>query len=147
MDKKKLAKLLGLPEDADEKTITAAITKANEKALSHTEPVNGALVKLVGENRAIKISALLKAGLITPATQEAITAQYCKPEPLALSLSGGWDDGFDFLAKIIAENKTVPLGETSRAQLVELANTLAEGEANPIAADVEKRRTEAGLNK
>ena len=148
MDKKKLAKLLGLPEDSDEKAITAAIENANTKALSHTkpaEPVNTVLVGLVSENRAIKISGLVKAGLITPATQEAIAKQYTNPEALSLSLSGGWNDGFDFLVGIIAENKIVPLGEKSGRQLLELANALAAGEKNPIAADVEKRREDAGL--
>ncbi len=153
MNTKKLAKMLGLPEDADETTIMAAVKKANtkapDKALSQTgsTPASGPLVKLVAENRTIKLSGLLKAGLITPATLTAIEEQYTKTEPLTLSLSGGWDDGFDFLVRILTENKAVALGEKSKAQLLELSNTLATGEVNPIAADVDKRRSEAGLDK
>ena len=151
MDTKKLAELLGLPEDADEKAITAAISKANTKApakaLSQSEPASGALVKLVAENRNIKISGLVKAGLISPATQKAIEEQYTVTESLTLSLSGGWNDGFDFLVQILTENKTVALGGLSGPQLMELANARTQGAANPIAADVARRRVDAGLDK
>ncbi len=152
MDKKKIAKLLGLAEDADEAAIMAAITKtkaAPAKALSQASELStkDPIVNLVRENRAIKVAGLVKAGLITPAAKTAIEEQYTQPESLALTLSGGWDDGFDFLLRIIAENKTVPLGENSNGQLLELTNTRAVGEVNPIAADVEKRRTEAGMDK
>ncbi len=154
VDKKKVAKLLGLAEDTDEAGILAAIVKATKKApdkslalTTTSTPASGALVKLVVDNRNIKVGALVKAGVITPAIETAIKEQYTKAEPLALSLSGGWDDGFDFLVRILTENKTVPLGEKSAAQLLELANTRAQGEQNPIAADVNRRRAEAGMDK
>lgn len=153
MDKKKLAKLLGLAEDADEAAIIVAIQKKAddvpdpaEVVLSQTTKASP-IVKLVAKNRDIEVSALVTAGLLTPAAKTAIEEQYMKPEALSVSLSGGYDDGFDFLMKILAENKPVTLGEKTKAQLLELENTRAKGEANPIKADVERRRKEAGLDK
>lgn len=155
VDKKMLAKMLGLAEDADESAIKAAITKATakevvpDKVLSQTkvDPTNNVLVNLVAENRIIKIASLVKAGLVIPAVKTAIEDQYTKKDTLALSLSGGWDDGFDFLLKILAENATVALGEKSGQQLIELANTRAKGPENVIASDITRRRRDAGLDK
>lgn len=149
-----LCKMLDL-KDADDDAIVAAVKaksatpgkKDADKVLSQELTALSPLVKLVQDNRGIKISALVGAGLISPAVKTAIEEQYIKPESLALSMSSGHDDGFDFLVKIIAENKTVPLGEKTAAQLLELANTRAAGEANPIEKDVTRRRTEAGLDK
>ena len=97
------------------------------------------IIKLVCENRGGKVDNLVAAGLLTPAAKTAIEEKYMKPETLSLSLSGGWDDGFDFLVKIIAENRPVALGGKTGAQLLELANTRAKGDVNPIKADIDRR--------
>ncbi len=158
MDVKMLAKMLGLSEDSSEELVLAGITKLVEtkvappaKTLGLETPVAVAvdplLIKLMGENRQAKLTTLLSAGLITPAVGEIIKKKYVEVESLTLSLSKGTDDGFDTLFEVLASNKTVELGEKTSAQLLELANTRAKAPANPIAADVTRRREEAGLAK
>ena len=150
--KETLCKSLGVKADLSDDAIMLALeavkqkTPVKEKKLSQGG-VSDPLVKLVAENRGIKVSALVTAGLLTPAAKTAIEEQYMKPEALTLSLSGGWDDGFDFLVKVLSENKPVGLGEKTGAQLLELANTRARDETNPVTADVDRRREAAGLNK
>lgn len=130
----------GLADDADDAAIEAWIAKTKAAAaFSRTDPTSDVLVKLVAENRTIKIDGLVKAGLITPATKKAIEGQYTESKTLALTLATGANDGFDFLMQILTENKTVALGEKSAQQLLELANQRAQGEQNPIARDVDKR--------
>ena len=156
--KKELCGLLDLT-DADDDAIVAAVkliktpaklkTQPKTKALSQASELTATspIVKLVMDNRTIKVAALVQAGVITPATKTAIEKQYVVPEALALSMSIGYDDGFDFLMTVLAESKAVKLGEKSDAQLLELANTRATGAENPIAADVNRRRVEAGVDK
>lgn len=167
MDKKKLAKMLaplaglkneflgklylalaseempGLADDADDAAIEAWIAKTKAVTFSRTDPASDVLVRLVAENRTIKIDGLVKAGLITPAGKKAIEGQYTESKTLALTLATGANDGFDFLMQILAENKTVALGEKSAQQLLELSNRRAQGEQNPISRDIEKRRAAA----
>ncbi len=155
--KEKLAKSLGVAADTDEdalikafeavKTAGAVIDKSNKQDVllaqaAQTAP-SSPIIKLVCESRGVKVSNLVSAGLLTPAAKTAIEDQYMKPEKVSLSLSGGWDDGFDFLVQMIAENHPVALGAKTGAQLLELANTRAEGEVNPIKADIDKRVDDA----
>ena len=149
----RLCELLNMKEATPDALMAAIKTmseKGPDKVLSQSSqtqtPANGPLVKLVCENRSIKVSGLVTAGLITPAVKTAIEEQYMKPEQLALSLSGGWDDGFDFMVKILAENTSVALGEKTAAQLLELANTRAKREVNPLKDLVDRDRKEAGLD-
>ena len=58
---------------------------------------------------------------------------------MTLSLSKNPDDGFDTLYEVLVKNKTVPTGETTDAQLLELANTRAKGTANPVKDEVDRR--------
>lgn len=149
--KERLSKLLGL-KDGDEDAIVSAVetakatpAKAEDKTLSLAAqtPTNATLVKLVVENRGIKLAGLVKAGLITPAVKTAIEGQYMEPDSLALSLSVDGDDGFDFLVKILTENTPVALGEKTQAQLLELSNTRAKEEESPLVANMLKLRKEA----
>ena len=145
--KEKLAKALDVAADSDEDAIMKAFEAVKAKGnnqdveLAHTTPTKASapLVKLVCENRSGKVAQLVSAGLLTPAAKTAIEEQYMKPEAVSLSLSGGWDDGFDFLVKIIAENQPVPLVVRTGVQLLELANVRAQGEANPVKADIDRR--------
>ena len=107
--------------------------------------INPAVTKLVSENREIKLSGLVKAGLITPACKDVIVAKYVEGKAVALELSQKQDDGaFDFLYDILAKNDPVALKEKTGVQSLELANTAA-NKPNPIQADVNKRRATAGL--
>lgn len=146
MDKKVLAKLLGIAEDADDKLITSTIEALKKPApviaASQTvKAVDPVLVRVVAESRASKLNTLVNAGILNSAMKDIIEAKYVKEDALTLSLSRGGEDGFDLLLKVLTENKTVPLGERTGPQLLELANTRAtQQSANP---DLEQRREAA----
>lgn len=117
-----------------------AVAKVEEPVAVELSQVAGPqIVKLVSENRAIKIANLVTAGVITPAIKTAIYDKLIAPEVLSLSLSNEHDDGFDFLVQILTENKTVSLGEKTTAQSLELSNTRSQVEANPIKDDIDRR--------
>ena len=152
--KEKLVKSLDIAADTDDDAIMKAFeaVKTGGKVINKQNVVlaqtaqtapSSPLIKLVCESRGVKVSNLVSAGVLTPAAKTAIEDQYMKPERVSLSLSGGWDDGFDFLVQIIAENTPVVLGAKTGAQLLELANTRAKGEVNPIKADIDKRVDDA----
>ena len=145
---KKIAKALKLSKDnpTEEEVLLAlgtAIAPAKKK--EDVTVSSNPLVKLVGENREIKLSGLLKAGRITPAIKELISEKYVKVEALTLELSSGKDDGaFDFLFNILASNSPVSLSEISGLQTLELANP---GQKQPNAMEkvVTAKRKAAGL--
>ena len=156
MDVKTLAKLLGMAEDVSEELVLAEVTKlkttpaVKDEAVisaSQAKAVDPVIVQLMGENRQAKVSTLLSAGLITPAVNDIIAARYVEKQALTLSLSWGGDDGFDTLFEVLTKNKPVAIGEASGPQLLALANTKANGAINPVAADVNRRRELAGMDK
>ena len=154
LDMKKVAKSLGVKADevTDDMVVEAisagkakpADLPAVEIAASHA--VDPVIVSLMAENRKAKLATLVSAGLITPGINEIITKRYVEKTSLTLSLSKGGDDGFDCLFEVLTQNHPVELGETSGPQVLELANTRATTQANPVQADVARRRKEAGLD-
>ena len=110
-------------------------------ALSNEAIVVDPLIKLIGENRAMKLSSLVKAGLITPAVSDVITAKYVKPE--AVALEKGDSDGFDLLYQVLTTNKPVALEEESGVQSLELANQSAL-KTNVMEKVVSEKRKAAG---
>ena len=151
---KTVSKKLGLSgEKATEANVLLALdallvpvpNPAKEPAKVTVDDINPAVTKLVSENREIKLSGLVKAGLITPACKDVIVAKYVAPKAVALELSHKQDDGaFDFLYDILAKNDPVSLKEKTGVQSLELANRAVD-KPNPIQADVNKRRATAGL--
>jgi len=146
---KKLAAKLSLTGEPTEEGILAKlgdVVKPDDKASETTENVP-ALVKLLSENRAIKLSALVKAGKITPAMKEVIEKKYVDAESIKLELSSTKDmEAFDLLFEILSQNKPVDLSEQSGVQALELAN-VSTSKPNPIQADVTRRRAAAGMDK
>lgn len=141
---KKLAKKLGIK---DAEPTEAAVMLALEAKKDDKKPVTtkaDPLVQLVSDNRGMKLSGLVKAGLITPAVEKIIRDRYVEIGVLALSIEAGTDDGFDTLYKVLFENRPVKLDEVTGVQSLELANTGA-GEKNALSDVVEKSRKEAGL--
>lgn len=142
----KIYEKLGLSgEKATEANVLLALDKPTDKPVTSTPEPNLAVAKLVSENREIKLSGLVKAGLITPACKDAITAKYVEPKVVALELSQKADNGaFDFLYDILAQNDPVSLREQTGVQSLELANTGVD-KPNAIQVDIKKRRAAAGL--
>jgi hypothetical protein len=174
----KIAKALGLKEDASEEDILAAISKlsksekdleailsakttdltakvaALEEATKKTaalelslnpkkpEPI---LLKLAGENRGTKLSALVAAARITPAVKDKLAKVFVDGDALALSLSRG-DETFDQVVAALADNNPVELKELSGQQALELAGGPAKGtEKNAVQKNLAKRRAAAGI--
>jgi hypothetical protein len=149
MDHKVLADLLGLtditPENAEEK-IKAAIADLKKKAegaamqsaedeekkkkeeevaaaalaASAKKTADPVMVKLVTENRAMKLNALVAASKITPAVKDKLAKQFLDKDTLGLSLSSGTEDGFDAMITALSENNPVELAEQSGAQVIAL---------------------------
>ncbi len=140
MDVQQLASLLGMTGDVSEELVLAEVTKLKPKS------VDPLVVTLTAESRQAKLDALVTAGTITPAVKDIIASQYIDEDALTLSLANTGDDGFETLFKVLALNKPVALGENTAAQLLELSNTRAANNVNPVAADVDKRRKNAGMD-
>lgn len=142
---KTIYKALGLSGDkATEDGAVAAIDALIPKEEKPAKDL-GPLARLLSDNRALKLSGLLKAGLVTPALKEVIEAKYIKPEVCALELSQEKsNDAFDFLFDVLSKNTPVELGEQTPGQSLELANSQTD-KANPVQADIKKRREAAGL--
>jgi hypothetical protein len=148
---KKIAKLLGMSDDAPtEELVMSEVEKLNLKEaekvkLSRNTTNADYVVKMLSENRSIKLSNLLKAGLITPAVKDVITAKYVEVEALTLSMSTKGDDGFDLLYNVLVQNSPVKLEEVTGVQNLELANQSNE-QPNAIQKDIARRREEAGMD-
>ena len=130
----------------DKEAIAAAVKLAlADKAKIEAASANDPLVKLIGENREMKLSNFVKAGLLTPAVKDTIVAKYIEPKTLALELSGAVKDtSFDFLCEVIAANKPVKLDESTGVQTVELANG-QKVQMSSMEIDINRRRAAAGL--
>jgi len=142
----KLATKLGIKNAEEEAILLALETKTKDKveASNSVETKIDPLVKLVSENRAMKLSNLVKAGLITPAVKDVIAARYVEPKVLALSMQDKADDGFDLLQDILVQNRRVDLDETTGVQSLELSNPAA-AQPNAIQKDIARRRELVGL--
>lgn len=128
MDKKKLAKLLDIADDASDDLIESTIKGLQIPAvkLSQSDTVDPVLVRVVAESRAGKLNTLVNAGILAPAMKDIIETKYVKEDALTLSLGRGGEDGFDLLIKILAENKPTAslLNEKTSVQVLELSNKM-----------------------
>lgn len=102
------------------------------------------VVKLVSENRDIKLSGLVKAGIITPAVKDVIAARYVENKAVTMELSLGTDSGFDFLYDVLSKNNPVKLAEVTGVQSLELSNPSVKP-ASATKKVVNKKREAAGL--
>ena len=137
---KKLAEKLGL-KDATEDAVMLALDKKIVPPQEDND--SNPLVMLFSENRVNKLNTLVKGGIITPAVKDAIIAKYVTPESIALELNNGVKDDFDFLCKILMENRPVKLEAISGVQSLELSNPGVK--ESPMRKVVNKKRADAGL--
>jgi len=144
---KKLAIKLGLKEaEPTEELVLSALDELKKPDDKVTLSTNvDPLVRLIGDNREMKLSNLVKAGLITPAIKDLIAAKYVKAESVALELSKGDSDGFDLLHDVLVQNRPVKLGEVTGIQSLslELANPSAGG-VNHLKVAVDKLNEATG---
>lgn len=162
MDMRALATKLGIAKEIPDAELEAAIEKAideltsaveggdkesppapkeKEIAASHSPLV----LSLVAENRQSKIDSLLTAGNITPAQATKLSATFCKPEALKLSMNaeGKAVDGFDVTIetlKMATPNKT---GEKTGGQILKLSNADQASDKSPAVKNAEKRAAAA----
>ena len=139
---KKLAEKLGIK---DAEPTEAAVMLALEAKTTTTDDVDP-LVKLVADNRSMKLSNLVKAGLLTPALVKVIKDNYVEAGSLALSMAAPTADGFDMLCDVLTQNKPIKLDEVTGNQTLELANPGTK-EPNAMEKTVNKARKDAGLDK
>lgn len=123
-----------------------AAPAATVAASSDPKPLDPLVVKVVGENRVMKLDALVAAGKITKAVRDEIHSRFIGADnkALAASLSASPDGSdFDFLIKSHQSNDPVKLGEKSAGQ-----TTVALGDPNAepkpgLLTNMEKKRAEA----
>jgi len=143
---KKIAKALGVGGDEPTEelvlsTLAEKVKPVEKKTDTNPAEVTDPVVKLVSENRSIKLSNLVKAGLITPAVKDVIVAKYIEQKALALSMQNKADDGFDTLYDVLTQNHpNALLVEKSGVQSLQLSNQSADKVENP---DLEQRRESA----
>ena len=145
---KKIREKLGLSVDAKEGDVLTALEKVKpeDKRIELSQDSNASyVVKMLSENRANKLSNLLKAGMITPAVKDVITAKYVETEALTLSMSSKTEDGFDVLYDILVQNHPVKLEELTGVQSLELANRSV-AQPNVMEKVVNEMRKDAGLD-
>lgn len=145
---KTIAKALGIKEaEPTEELVLSALKEVKPPQKEElSQEVTDPVVKLVSENRELKLSNLVKAGLITPAIKDVITAKYVEVKALALSMENKADDGFDMLYEVLSKNTLTALKEVSGVQSLELTNQSVE-QPNAMQKEVGKRRVAAGLDK
>jgi len=137
---KKLAQKLGVVGDEPtEDAVLLALDAQNKVKPKKESPVTDPLVKMVSENRSMKLSNLVKAGVITPAVLAKIKERYTDMAPLTLSMASEVDDGFDLLHEVLLLNRPAKLGELTGVQSLELANQAAKS----VDPDMDRRREEA----
>lgn len=164
MDWTKIKEALGIAEDmtdanaeelilkalAELKKITEDKLKVGEQKVEEIQASHKIktpdplLVKLASENRDMKLRSLVASARITPAVKDKLAKRFVESAALALSLSKG-DDGFDDLVSILAENDPVKLKEQTGPQVLSLAGGPGQTTPNPVTADIDRRRKQAGL--
>ena len=144
----KIAVALGIKEkEPTEELVLSALKEVKPPEKQElSQNVIDPVVKLVSENRALKLSNLVKANLITPAIKDILVAKYVEVKALALSMESKQDDGFDMLYDVLSKNTPTSLKEVSGIQSLELANKSVE-QPNAMQKEVGKRRVAAGLDK
>jgi len=138
---KKLAEKLGL-KDATEDAVMLALDKRVEPKAEDNIKDSNSLVMLFSENRTNKLETLIKAGLLIPSVSEQIKVKYI--DNVALEYERGIKDDFDFLCKVLMENRPVKLEAISGVQSLELSNPGVKPES-PMRKVVNKKRADAGL--
>ncbi len=129
------------------KTVTEEFRAAHSNAEGEASKPNAMVVKMMAENRSLKIKALVEGGKITPKVAETLALQFIgkQNEVVALALSQD-SDGSDFETVIGAfeANEPVKPGEKTGAQTkptLRLADGMKDKapEKSGLVADAEKR--------
>jgi len=154
MDKKVLAKLLGIAEDASDELITNTINGLKAPAITlsasqGTTAIDPRLVGLMSRGNEDRLNQLVNTGVISPAIKDKIAKEYVETQTLTLSLSKGGDNHhFDLLHDVLVENISteVLLKEITGPQVkLELSNARQNQTVTPMQQAVNKRRVAAGL--
>lgn len=151
---KKLAEKLGLSSGTapTEDAIVSAVdalkaTKANPVASIKLSggPTDAAIVKLVSDDRAKKLSGLVETGRLSPAKKDKLAARYVETKAVVLELSKGIGDDFDLLYDVLSDNTPSDLlEEQSSIQSIELADQ-RQSQPNALVANMNKLRVSRGL--
>jgi len=129
----------GDEDDKDKDKVISASSSRRRKA----DPV---MVKLVSENRDMKLNRLVEGGKISPAVKTKLANQFCSDKALSLSLSNGTDDGFDAMVTALGENNPMELAEKSGAQVIALQGGPSKDGGKSIVAKAEEAAKKAKAN-
>tara|TARA_B100000749_G_scaffold269534_1_gene248424 strand:+ start:3391 stop:4572 length:1182 start_codon:yes stop_codon:yes gene_type:complete len=89
-------------------------------------PVSDAMLKIVEENRELKLSQLVQHSNISPVVKQKMLENFCTKDGISLVLSQNHNDGFDTFIDIMAENNIVELGGKTGPQTLTLSKSDAE---------------------
>jgi hypothetical protein len=107
------------------------------KVAKPAEKPSTLMLSLAGENRRMKIDALVTAGKISAATAKGLKTTWGEGEALALSLDTAGIGRFDATLEALSLNTPIPAGESTKGQYTALSrdekNAEAKAEADLIA--------------
>jgi hypothetical protein len=162
MDWTKVKEALGITEDmTDDNAIDIIIKAAGEmkdyiaqleeaatKPADNAKPVAASrdplVIKLMGDNRRMRLVSLVAKNKVTPAVAASLAKQFVEEKALTLSLATDpTGTNFEAVVKSLEENDVVALGEKSKPQVVELSHTsdadVHDPKKNPLLANANAR--------
>jgi hypothetical protein len=138
----------GAPAGAPAGTVRKETVIRDMAASQGDDKPNPMVVKTLAENRELKISGLVNAGKISPATAEKLGARFIGKDKaaVALALSQGSDGSdFDAMIEALEANTPVELGEKTGVQSFSLGDPQkkAESGVSPLVTDADQRAEQA----
>lgn len=111
-------------------------------------PIAASLVRILKDNRSMKIDNLVNSGKITPAVATGLRKKYLEPAVLSLSLKSDNDDGFDSTVELFTANEPVAsfksrTGGQAGGKPLSLSDPMKSGDVNPLLKDADARKAAA----
>ena len=122
---------------------------SNDPVKDNPEPLTGALMDVVKENRQLRLSRLSegKDARITPAQRKILEEKYLTEESLSFSHVDGGNEDFNTVVQMIEAGAPIrDMKKTGAQALVLSKDDQANGEKNPLVRGAEKRAKEAAHN-
>lgn len=137
------SKKLGL---AEKEAVVLKLSLAKAEGREQLEP-DPTMVRLVADNRSLKLDGLLRGGRILPTVKEGMERLFIGKGncAIAMSLKAQVDDHFDAVIELFAANDPVELRERTGPQAIALQNRIKDDpNKNVLIKDAERRRKEHG---
>lgn len=118
--------------------------KKNPPVTPATDPVrvSKAQIKMLQENRELKLSQLVEKGNILTCVSKKLQDIFCGEQVLTLCLSEDKEDGFNAIIDALRDNDAIKLSEVTGPQARDMSKLL-DTATNPMLKDAKKRAAAA----